>query len=263
LVNLRPDHLQTLYSSKLNAGLSPRTVQYIHAVIRRSLNQAVKWGLIYRNPTDAVTPPRPKKQAPRTLSAERAKLFLKSIEDHHWYPIYVLAIMTGMRKGEILGLHWEDVDLNKGMLSIKHTLVTVQGRSFLSQPKSENARRTISLPDAALQTLKDYHLDVSDEGLVFTTSSGRPISQRKLTRHFHSSLDKLGLTRIRFHDLRHTAATLLMQGNVHPKVVQDMLGHSTIVLTLDTYSHVIPGMQDEAAKEMDKIFGFCSLYCSL
>ena len=109
------------------------------------------------------------KRAPRTLSAEQAKLFLNSIDDHRWYPIYVLAIMTGMRKGEILGLHWEDVDLNNGTLSIKHTLVTVQGRSFLSQPKSENARRTITLPDAALQILKDYQLDVGDEGLVFTT----------------------------------------------------------------------------------------------
>lgn len=255
LVNLRPDHLQTLYSAKLRAGLSPRTVQYIHSVIRRSLNQAVKWSLIYRNPTDAVTPPRPKKQAPKTLSAEQAKFFLESIKDHRWYPIYVLAIMTGMRKGEILGLHWEDVDLEQGTANIKTTLVTVQGRSFLSQPKSKNARRTITLPDTVIGVLKEQQLASGNEGLVFTTSTGRPVSQRNLTRHFHLALERLGLPRIRFHDLRHTAATLLLQGNVHPKVVQDMLGHSTVVLTLDTYSHVIPGMQDEAAEEMDKIFG--------
>ncbi len=100
LVKLRPDHLQALYSKKLNAGLSKRTVQYIHSIIRRSLNQAVKWGLIYRNPTDAVTPPRPKKEPPRILSADQAKRFLESVEDHPWYPIYLLAITTGMRKGE-------------------------------------------------------------------------------------------------------------------------------------------------------------------
>ncbi len=197
---------------------------------------------------------RPKRHPPQTLSAEQAKLFLKSIEEHRWYPIYVLAILTGMRKGEILGLHWEDIDLKNGAANIKHTLVTVQGRSFLSQPKSENARRTITLPNTVIEVLQEKKLASGNEGLVFTTSTGRPVSQRNLTRHFHSALENLGLPRIRFHDLRHTAATLLLKANVHPKVVQDMLGHSSVVLTLDTYSHVIPGMQDEAAEEMDKIF---------
>ena len=254
LVNLRPNHLQDLYSAKLNAGLSPRTVQYIHSVIRLSLNQALKSGLLYRNPTDGVTPPRPRRQVPKTLSAEQAKLFLVSINDHRWYPIYVLALMTGMRKGEILGLHWEDIDLEKGTANIKHTLVTVQGKSFLSQPKSDNARRAITLSNTVIKVLKQQQLYSKNEGLVFTTSTVRPVSQRNLTRHFHLALAKLGIQRIRFHDLRHTAATLLLKANVHPKIVQDMLGHSSVVLTLDTYSHVIPGMQDEAAEEMDRIF---------
>jgi len=162
--------------------------------------------------------------------------------------------MTGMRKGEILGLHWEDVNLENNVISIKHTLVSIQGRSMMEQPKSDAARRTIALPEMVSEVLKEYQLETGkDEGLVFTTSTDRPISQRNLTRHFHAALANAGLKKIRFHDLRHTAATLLLQAKVHPKVVQEMLGHSTIVLTLDTYSHVIPGIQEEAASEMDRI----------
>lgn len=251
LSKLRPDHIQTLYSLKLESGLSKRTVQYIHAIIRRSLNQAVKWGLLYRNPTNAVTPPRPKRKPPQTLSVEDAKLFLKIIEAHPFYPIYLLAITTGMRKGELLGLHWEDVNLDRQTISIRHTLVDIQGKVHLGQPKSDTAKRTISLPDNVCVTLKDIQLD---SGYVFKTSNDTPISQRNLTRHFHTSLKKVGLPLTSFHTLRHTAATILLQANVHPKVVQEMLGHSSITLTLDTYSHVIPGHHDEAAKEMDRIF---------
>ncbi|MGB3713862.1 MAG: site-specific integrase [Candidatus Promineifilaceae bacterium] len=250
LANLRPAHLQSLYSSKLNSGLSKRTVQYIHAILRRSLNEALRSGLIIRNPTDAVTPPRPTKKPPQTLSADEVNVFLKSVEDHHWYPIYLLAITTGMRKGEILGMQWEDVDLEHGTINVKRTLVDIQGSATLGKPKSATAKRSISLSGKAVEALRQRRLE---EGFVFTTSTGRPISQRNLTRHFHASLEKAGLKRMRFHDLRHTAATLLLQANIHPKIVQEMLGHSTIVLTLDTYSHVIPGLHDEAASEMDRI----------
>lgn len=252
LINLIPDHLQTLYALKLDSGLSERTVQYIHAIIRRSLNQAVRGGLLYRNPTDAVSPPRPKREPPHTLSVEDAKLFLESVEDHPYYPIYLLAITTGMRKGELLGLHWEDIDLDRSTISIRRTLVDIQGKVHLGQPKSDSARRTISLPDNVCNVLKEIE---EDEGYVFKTATGNPISQRNLTRHFHKALEVVGLTRIPFHSLRHTAATILLQANVHPRLVQEMLGHSTIVLTLDTYSHVVPGHHDEAANEMEKLFG--------
>jgi len=250
LIDLRPEQLQSLYSLKLNAGLSKRTVQYIHAILRRSLNEALRSGLIIRNPTDAVTPPRPAKKPPQTLSADEVNVFLKSVEDHHWYPIYILAITTGMRKSEILGLQWGDVDLERGVINVQRTLVDIQGKVMLGEPKSATAKRNISWSVKAIEALRQRKLD---EGFVFTTSTGRPISQRNLTRHFHASLEKAGLKRMRFHDLRHTAATLLLQANVHPKIVQEMLGHSTIVLTLDTYSHVIPGLQDGAASEMDRI----------
>ena len=250
LIDLRPKQLQSLYSLKLNAGLSKRTVQYIHAILRRSLNEALRSGLIIRNPKDAVTPPRPAKKLPQTLSTDEVNVYLKSVEDHHWYPIYLLAITTGMRKGEILGLQWGDVDLEHGAVNVQRTLVDIQGKVMLGEPKSSTAKRNISLSGKVVEALRQRQLD---EGLVFTTSTGRPISQRNLTRHFHASLEKAGLKKMRFHDLRHTAATLLLQANVHPKIVQEMLGHSTIVLMLDTYSHVIPGLQDGAASEMVRI----------
>jgi len=256
LSQIRPDHLQNLYTKKLDEGLSKRTVQHMHAVIRRSLNQALKWELIVRNPASVVTAPTPDKKPPKTFTSDQAKQFLESVEDHRWYPIYVLAITTGMRQGEILGLHWEDVDLAKGNLAVRHTIQLLQGRIIEGEPKSAGSRRTIALPEYTVAVLLLHQEKTGkDEGLLFTTSSGRPVSPRNLTRHFHLALDKAGLPKIRFHDLRHTAATLLLKENVHPKIVQEMLGHSTIALTLDTYSHILPDIQQEAADKMDKIFG--------
>lgn len=168
----------------------------------------------------------------------------------------MLAITTGIRQGEILGLHWEDVDLDKGDLAVRHTIQLLQGRIIEGEPKSAASRRTIALSDYTVAVLMQHKEKISkDEGLLFTTSSGRAVSPRNLLRHFHQVLDRTGLPKIRFHDLRHTAATLLLKENVHPKIVQEMLGHSTIALTLDTYSHILPDIQQEAADKMDKIFG--------
>ena len=244
LNDLRPDHLQTLYKKKLDEGLSKRTVQHMHAVIRRSLNQALKWDLIYRNPALLVTAPTPDKQPPNTFTREQARHFLDSVLDHRWYSLYVLAITTGMRRGEILGLTWEAVDFEQGILSIHHTVQYMDGRIIEGEPKTSGSRRTIAMPDYTATALKEHQENTGkNEGLVYTTSSGRPVSGRNVIRHFHAALEQAGLPRMRFHDLRHTAATLLLKENVHPKVVQEMLGHSTISLTLDTYSHILPDMQ--------------------
>ena len=256
LVSLRPDHLQTLHSKKLKEGLSKRTVQYIHAVIRRAFNQAVKWGLLYRNPTNAATPRRPERKPPQTLSVEQAKAFLKAVEDLPYFPLYFLAISCGIRKGELLGLQWPSVELKRGKIRVRYTLVDIQGKTHLGQPKSAAANRTITLPESVIEALEQHQINAgASEGYVFTTSTGNPISQRNLTRHFHSVLKEIGLPKMPFHSLRHSAATILLQSNVHPRLVQEMLGHSTIVLTLDTYSHVIPDHHEEAANEMDEIFG--------
>jgi integrase len=212
--------------------------------------------LLYRTPTDAVSPPRPKREPPQTLSAEQANAFIKSVEDHPYYLIYLLAITRGMRKGAFLGLQWEDVDLERGKLRIKNTLIDIQGKMHIGQPKSDTAKRTITLSSIVRDALEEHQVRMEKtDGLVFTSSTGTFLSQRNVTRHFHTSLSKLGMEKLPFHSLRHTAATLLLQANVHPRLVQEMLGHSSIVLTLDTYSHVIPDHHEEAAEEIDKLFG--------
>lgn len=251
LVQLRPDHLQALYSKKLEEGLSKRTVQYIHAVLRRALNQAVKWGLLARNLTDLVDSPKPQKKAPVTLNARQVRQLLDAVKEHRWYPIYLLAVTTGMREGELLGLHWEDVDLDKGLVHVRHQAQFLPGKGVvISDPKTKKSRRTIALAPFVIDVLEELG---GEEGLVFRTSNDTSISPRNLLRHFHQVLKDANLPKIRFHDLRHTAASLMLKQNVHPKVVQEMLGHSSITLTLDTYSHVIPSLQKEAAEKMEEI----------
>lgn len=255
LASLQPEHLQNLYSTKLNEGLSKRTVQYMHSIIHRALNQAVKWRVIPFNPASMVTPPKPRKREFATLSATQAKAFIESVENVRWRTIYTIAILMGLRKSEILGLRWEDVDFKRNTVSINNIIYEINGTIHSGAPKTERSRRTVMMPGYVAQALLEYQeLTKQNTGLVFTTSTGNPISQRNLSRHFYGALDKAGLPHIRFHDLRHTAATLLLKENVHPKIVQEMLGHSSITLTLDTYSHVMPSIQKEAADKMDGIF---------
>ena len=257
LNSLRPDQVQSFYTKKLNEGLSKRTVQYIHAVLHKALDQALKWGFVARNVTDLVEKPRPKRKEFTTWSADEVNRFLEAVTDHRWYPIYTLAVYTGMRQGEILGLYREDINLDRGVINVRHQVSAIPGQGLvISEPKSEKARRPITLPPSALDILETYlELVGVESGLVFMTSTGRPISPRNILRHFKSVVKKTGLPEIRFHDLRHTHATLLLAAGVHPKVVQERLGHSQISLTLDTYSHVIPSLQVEAADQFEAILG--------
>ncbi len=257
LQTLRPDQVQSFYTQKLDEGLSKRTVQYIHAVLHRALGQALKWGLVTRNVTDLVEKPRPGKRTFTTWSAAEVKQFLEAVSDHRWHPIYALAIYTGMRQGEILGLHRDDIDLVRGIIHVRHQVSAIVGQGLtITQPKSDKAHRPITVPPSALEILSAY-LDTVDarSKLIFTTSTGRPISPRNILRHFKSVIERTELPDIRFHDLRHTHATLLLAAGVHPKVVQERLGHSQIALTLDTYSHVIPSLQTEAADQFEAILG--------
>lgn len=257
LSQLRPDHLQKLYSDKLNAGLSRRTVQFIHSILHKALDQALKWGLVNRNVSDLVDAPSPKRKAPETLNVEQVGKLLDTVQNHRWYPVYVLAIYCGFRIGEVLGIHFEDIDLESGIIHVRHAVQTLKGKGIVvTEPKTENSRRPITVPSFALGILRSHmESQKSNQGLIFTTSTGKPVSPRNLVRHFKSALKEAGLPNIRFHDLRHTSATLLLSAGVHPKIVQERLGHSQISLTLDTYSHVIPGLQEEAAEKMDAILG--------
>ncbi len=255
LNQLRPDHLQNLYSQKIQSGLSRRTVQFIHSVLHKALSQALKWGLVHRNIADLVEAPAVKRKAPTTLTSDQVKQYLTCIHDDRMYPILALAVSCGMREGELLGLHYEDVDWNNGVIHIRHAIQYLIGKGLvITEPKTDKARRAIPVPEFAMAALKDHRDSQNkNQGLVFTTSNGTPFSPRNLIRYFKHTLQKAGLPEIRFHDLRHTSATLLLSEGVHPKVVQEMLGHSQINLTMDTYSHVLPSLQQQASEKMNRI----------
>lgn len=255
LVALQPGHIQNLYSKKRKEGLSRRTVQYIHAVIHKALNQALMWELVSRNVADLVDKPRPKKTLFKTWTADEVKQFLEAAKDHLYFPIYLIAATGGLRQGEILGIHKGDVDLENGIIQVRHQLTYIRGEGFtITEPKSPKSIRPVTLPPSTIKVLGE-HLKHIEDGLIFTTRSGKPISARNVVRHFKSVIRSEGLPEIRFHDLRHTFATLLLSvdGGVHPKIVQEMLGHSSISLTLDTYSHVIPSLQERTAEKVEKI----------
>ena len=253
LTSLRPDQVQAFYTKKLNEGLAKRTVQYMHAILHKALKQAMKWGLVVRNVTDLVDTPSPDRKPPEIWSPEQVNTFLEAVKEHRYFPIYVVAVYTGMRQGEILGIHKSDVDLEKGVIHVRYQIQPIRGKGLtVTEVKTKKSRRPVTIPSTALDVLKKHLLTV-DEGLIFTTSTGNPVSARNLYRHFKKVIKKTGLPDIRFHDLRHTHATLLLQAGVNPKVVQERLGHSQISLTLDTYSHVIPSLQEEAAEKVEGI----------
>lgn len=251
LTEIQPHHIQRLYSQKLADGLSKKTVLHIHTYLRRVLNQAVKWELIHRNPCQSVTPPKVDKRTPSVWTVEQAQSFLRATAEHRWHAIYLIALTSGARRGEILGMEWQNLNWARSTITISKTIVEVKGVAKVSDPKTRQSRRTITLPDIVISTLRPLR---QEGGYIFQSQIGTPVHPRNLLRHFYSVLDELDIPRIRFHDLRHTCATLLFADGVHPKKVQELLGHSSIVQTMDVYSHVIPGMDSETADRMDKMF---------
>lgn len=255
LTAITPQILQSLYSEKLNSGLSARTVHYLHTLIHMALKQAMRWGLVVRNVADLVDKPSQKRKTPVVWNADQVGRFLKQISGHRWYPIYVLAIYCGLREGEILGLRVEDIDLLNRTLHVRQAVQYLIGKGLvIKEPKSDAGKRPVAIPGFAVSVLTDYLLLTQKaSGLIFTTSNNTPISPRNLIRHFKSVIEELGLPDIRFHDLRHTHASLLLAAGVNPKVVQERLGHSSVTLTLNTYSHVLPGLQEAAAEKFDDL----------
>jgi integrase len=266
LSKLTAEHLQRLYGEKLKAGLSAATVRHLHAVLHKALDAAVRLGIIQRNVADLVHPPRRKHVEMATLSAEQARLLIKTAEGERFEALFLLALTTGMREGELLGLQWADIDLEGGILRVERTLNVIGGHLFLAEPKTTQSRRRIVLPRCALTALaahRDRQLcerkalgDMwAESDLVFPNTVGRPEDPRTFVRRkFVPLLRSAGLPRIRFHDLRHTAATLLLEEGINPKVVQEMLGHAHISITLALYAHVTPRMLQAAARTMDDLF---------
>ena len=269
LKDLSPAHLRSLYGAKLNSGLSGRTVGYIHVTLYGALKQAVADGLLPRNPAEGVKPPRTDKSEMTPLAPFQAKTLLDTARamDDRWTSLYVLAVTTGLRQGELLGLRWEDVDLESAMVRVRHTL---QPPGFpkgaparLTPPKTRRSLRGVHLPRSAVLSLV-RHREIQDaeranangtwrdRGLVFPNTVGGPMDYTNFApRYWKPLLRRAGLPDVRFHDLRHTCATLLLMKGVHPKIVSEMLGHSSVSITLDVYSHVIPGMGEAAAEAME------------
>ncbi|MDP2727158.1 MAG: site-specific integrase [Dehalococcoidia bacterium] len=265
LAALTPQHLQKLYAQKLVEGLSPMSVRHLHAILHRALGQALRWGLVATNVTEAVDPPRKERVELRTLSPEEARRFLEAAEGDRFEALYVLALTTGLRQGEMLGLRWKDLDLEGGRLQVVATLQRTAKGLVMSEPKTSRSRRQVILTDMAREALRQHRIAQveerlkagplwEDNDLVFPNEMGKPMDAGNiLRRSFCPLLEKAGLPHIRFHDLRHSAATLLLSQGINPKVIQEMLGHSSITLTLDVYSHLLPTMQREAVDAMDAI----------
>ena len=262
LPRLSPQHLQDLYSKKLSDGLSPTSVRHLHSVLHRALKHALRWNLVARNVCEAVTPPRRATSGHRTLTLDEVRVFLEAARQDRLEALYVLAVTTGMRRGELLGLHWQDVNLEQGRLQVRYTL---QQGGFLGEPKTARASRQIDLPSLSVEALKRHRLHQlkerieagplwTDTGFVFTNALGNYVDPDNLRhRSFGPLLRRAGVSKIRFHDLRHTAATLLLSLDTRPKVVQEPLGHSQISVTMDVYSHALPTMQREAMNDLDRL----------
>jgi integrase len=242
-------------------GLSPMTIHHVHSCLHKACKDAVRWGHISRNPLDAADPPRKKGDATRemqTWSAEQLKTFLGAVADERLSPLWHTIAMTGMRRGEALGLRWSDVDLENARLSVRRALVPTSREVVISEPKTAKGRRVIALDPVTVDVLKAQAARQLEEqmragvawletGLVFTVENGGALDPESVSRYWRQAVKKSMLPQIRLHDLRHTHATLALQAGIHPKVVSERLGHATVSITLDTYSHAIPAMQEEAA----------------
>ena len=263
LKDLSPMHVRSFYHEKLDSGLSSATVRKMHSILRKALKQAILDGLIPRNVCEAVKPPKVERKEITPLDREQAKALLEAASGDRLETLYVLAVHTGMREGELLGLKWEDVDLERGVLRLRHALVREGGKTALGDLKTAKSRRSIRLTYAAADALRS-HLERQLEeiermdslyqpgGLVFATMTGTLINPSNLrNRSFKPLLKRAGLPDISFHDLRHTCATLLLSQDTHPKLVQELLGHATIAMTLDTYSHFLPSMGDQTVRAME------------
>jgi integrase len=258
--------VQAFYTQKLDEGLAPRTVIAIHSVLHRALETAVRWGLVPRNITKLVSLPHAERYEAQTLTVEQAGKLLEAARGSRIEALLLVAVTTGMRRGELLALHWDDVDLEKGVLYIRRTMSKIAGYGYKeSEPKTRTGRRKVVLPVVAVEALKEHRLQQDqarleagekwhDRGIVFCNNYGAFFNPDRLLKIFNKLLRDAGLPHMRFHDLRHSAATILLTSGVHPKIVQERLGHSTIAMTLDVYSHVLPSIQQEAADKMDDLF---------
>ncbi|HET9690024.1 MAG TPA: tyrosine-type recombinase/integrase [Acidimicrobiales bacterium] len=267
LASLTPGHLTQLYASLTTNGgtggrpLSARSVRYAHVVLGRAMKDAVEWGMLARNPVRSAHPPRVDQPVMRVWDVAQARQFIASVAGDRLEAMWVVLITTGLRRGEAAGLRWEDVDFDAGTLAVRRALVSVGYEVKVTEPKTAKGRRSVALDDLTVRALRAHRARQAEEalaagdlwertGYVFVRDDGRPLHPERIGVMFAQRVKASGLPPIRLHDLRHTSATLALAAGVHPKIVQERLGHASISITLDTYSHVVAGLQHEAAQRV-------------
>lgn len=264
IAKLAPLQVQQFLNERLKAGLSARTVQLIRTGLRRALGQALKWGYVARNVATLVDPPRVTRPEIKAMSPAEAKQFLEAIKGDRLEALFSVALAMGLRQGEALGLKWEDADFDSRTIRIRRSLQTVKGGLELSEVKTKNSRRDLPLVDSILAALKSHrtrqleeklHLGQNwqDLGFVFASEVGTAIYPRNVVRKFHSLLKAAKLGHYRFHDLRHSCASLLLAQGIPLKTVSDILGHSQISITADFYAHIFDEQKREAMSVFDYI----------
>jgi integrase len=257
-----PLDVQDAYQKMIGRGLSSRTVRYTHSVLRSAIRQAIRWRLLAQDPTDGAQLPRLRRREMRVLDAEQSRAFLSAALQTHYGPVFAVALTTGMRPSEYLALKWQDIDWDRGTVSVVRTLERSAAGWRFAETKRARSRRIIKLQAWVLEILrrreattnKRPKCDLPDAAdLIFTTATGRPIHSDKLAQRFKQILNQADLPTRRLYDLRHTAATLALSAGVPPKVVAEQLGHASAAFTLDVYSHLLPHMQEEAATRVEQI----------
>lgn len=268
IARITPEQVQQFVNAKSAEGLSPRMVRHLRSTLRAALNQAVEWQLIPRNPAAVrIRLPQPEDREVNALTADEVKALLSvsARVPNRWHALWVVAVYLGLRQSEILGLRWSSIDWTNGNLRVDKQLQRVDGRLVLTEPKTRGSVRTLPMPLTVAAALRD-HAALQDvarqgnnvyrlDGYVFATANGTPIDPRNLIREWHALLRRAGLRRIRFHDLRHTAATLMLAAGVDIKLVAETLGHRDATMILRVYGHVLPHQRNEAAQKMEAILG--------
>jgi integrase len=264
LDRLEPAHIQRLLNEKVKSGLSPKSVRYIRGTLRTALNHAVRWGYISRNPAAVIDGPRVEPYEAKAFSVEESRKFLDAIKGDRMEALYSVALTMGLRQGEALGLRWQDIDLQLGTLQIAKQLQRIDGEFQLVEPKTKRSRRILALPAVAIRQLRDHSdrqqaerrlggVKWNDWGLVFTTTAGKPVDGTVVSHQFHRILDRAGLPQRRFHDLRHSCATLLEAQKVSARVAMEILGHSQISVTMNMYTKVVTALKRDAANRIDEL----------
>ncbi len=263
LKQLNPQAIQNYYSHACEE-LSARTVHHQHRVLSQSLKYAMRQGYLGRNPAELVDPPKPIKKQMRALEPNEAKILLEVAQGSYYYPIIYTALSSGLRQAELLGLRWRDVDLDYMTISVNQVLYKRRGICQFKTPKTNTSRRSVNMtPKLAIylreyresrrtlykRILRPFELDT----LVFSTIGGQPIDPAVLGHNFHVVAVKAGLGNVRFHDLRHSFASLMLKQGVSPKVISSALGHASVAFTMDTYSHILNGMQDQAMSLLNNV----------